>query len=121
MSPYRNLDGLSLSAARPLEVLAAVHASARRSILVATSVEAKERNAAYLDQVGWQLNVMLKGEGFPIDACVVICGHVFRVAEGDGKPAIFYGIDALVAHDDLPSVASEWAFQHGEMVDFNDR
>ena len=121
MSPYRNLDGLSLSAARPIEVLAAVHNSARRSILVATSSEARERNASYRDQVGVQLNYMLKGAGFPIDACVVICGHVFRVAESDDEPAIFYGIDVLEADHDLPSVASEWAFQHGEMVDFNDR
>ena len=115
MSPYRNLDGLSLSAARPIEVLAAVHASARRSILVARSEDAKLRNEGYRDQVGWQLNLMLKGEGFPIDALVVICGHVFRVAEGDGKPAIYVGD---LAEEDF---VWEWALQHGEMVDFNDR
>ena len=115
MSPYRNLDGLSLSAARPIEVLAAVHASARRSILVARSKDARLRNGSYCDQVGVQLNHMFKAVGFESDGLVLVGDGIFRVAVGDEEPAIYVGD---LAEEDF---VWEWALQHGEMVDFNDR
>ena len=120
MSPYRNLDGLSLSAARPIEVLAAVHASARRSILVARSEDARLRNEGYRDLIGVELSRQFKAVGFESDALVLVGDRIFRVAVGDEEPAIYVGISEF-AEEYSVWKAAEWALQHGEMVDFNDR